>query len=79
MIRFFPFRYVGARKEVFPWPYKFDSGFIGPIEAENAGILIVHTWCVDQFGEPGLRWDNRESFFGFASQVDATAFKIRWG
>jgi hypothetical protein len=79
MIRFFPFNNISAKKEAFSWPYKFDSRFLGSIEVENALILIVHAWCVDQFGEPGLRWDARESFFGFAEQADAAAFKIRWG
>lgn len=42
-------------------------------------------WCEEQFGPPGIanyprfRWTRNGPFFGFGYEVDAAAFKIRWG
>lgn len=39
----------------------------------------AHTWCEEQFGEPGYgRWGADRRYFYFHSKDDAFAFRLRW-
>lgn len=77
------------------WPYLFEAGIPyiqgrDPLQYDGEGlkreIRAAREWCTDQFGPidrvnpvPDRRWYYAGISFYFRDEIDATAFKIRWG
>jgi len=53
--------------------------------SKEDGVSIVWTWCVEQFGDPGIlgtktgRW-NTDTYtkFLFQNEADAALFALKW-
>lgn len=64
-----------------------DFGFsvnCDTLKEDNEMMDQAFVWCVDQFGLPGeyrdpeARWLTGSHLVFFRSEVDATAFRLRW-
>jgi hypothetical protein len=54
----------------------FRHSFCMSLEADHDEL---RTWCLEEYGEPGLRWQHDTDYIDFADDNDALRFKMRWG
>lgn len=64
-----------------PWQSEYNFHFIAkPTMGSHLEMMSVIQWCIEQFGpiDQG-RWHAQGWRVDFLTQVDAAAFRIRWG
>lgn len=64
------------------WPIKFETPYKensrGHVQPERVSVETID-WCRDQFGDDPERWRFSAHHIAFRDEIDAVAFRMRWG